>query len=115
MNIAQRIKDLRLSKHLTQKELAQLLNVKPTTVSGWELGRNEPSIDTLKDLARIFGVSVDYMAGVTKSLDKDKTTIDLENDPVVLSYGGRPVSEEDMDIIKAILERHKNDGDVHYE
>ena len=115
MNIAQRIKDLRLSKHLTQKELAQLLNVKPTTVSGWELGRNEPSIDTLKDLARIFGVSVDYMAGATESLDKNKTTIDLENDPVVLSYGGRPVSEEDMDVIKAILERHKNDGDVHYE
>lgn len=115
MNIAQRIKDLRLSKHLTQKELAQLLNVKPTTVSGWELGRNEPSIDTLKDLARIFGVSVDYMAGATESLDKDKKSVDLENDPVVLSYGGRPVSDEDMDIIKAILERHKNDGDVHYE
>lgn len=52
MNIAQRIKDLRLSKHLTQKELAQLLNVKPTTVSGWELGRNEPSIDTLMKSAR---------------------------------------------------------------
>ena len=115
MNIAQRIKDLRLSKHLTQKELAQLLNVKPTTVSGWELGRNEPSIDTLKDLARIFGVSVDYMSGATESIDDDKTTIDLEKDPVVLSYGGRPVSDEDMDIIKAILERHKNDGDVHYE
>ena len=115
MNIAQRIKDLRLSKHLTQKELAQLLNVKPTTVSGWELGRNEPSIDTLKDLARIFGVSVDDMAGAIESLDEDKTTIDLEKDPVVLSYGGRPVSDEDMDIIKAILERHKNDGDVHYE
>lgn len=115
MNIAQRIKDLRLSKHLTQKELAQLLNVKPTTVSGWELGRNEPSIDTLKDLARIFGVSVDYMAGATESLDKDKKSVDLEKDPVVLSYGGRPVSDEDMDIIKAILERHKNDGGVHYE
>lgn len=115
MNIAQRIKDLRLSKHLTQKELAQLLNVKPTTVSGWEIGRNEPSIDTLKDLARIFGVSVDYMAGATESLDKDKKSVDLEKDPVVLSYGGRPVSDEDMDIIKAILERHKNDGDVHYE
>lgn len=115
MNIAQRIKDLRLSKHLTQKELAQLLNVKPTTVSGWELGRNEPSIDTLKDLARIFGVSVDYMAGATESLDEDKKSVDLEKDPVVLSYGGRPVSDEDMDIIKAILERHKNDGDVHYE
>ena len=55
------------------------------------------------------------MAGATESLDKNKTTIDLENDPVVLSYGGRPVSEEDMDVIKAILERHKNDGDVHYE
>jgi transcriptional regulator with XRE-family HTH domain len=115
MNIAQRIKDLRLSKHLTQKELAQLLNVKPTTISGWELGRNEPSIETLKDIAHIFNVSVDYMAGDAKIQNEDKKTIDLEKDPVVLSYGGRPVSDEDMDVIKAILERHKNDGDIHYE
>lgn len=115
MNIAQRIKDLRLSKHLTQKELAQLLNVKPTTISGWELGRNEPSIDTLKDLAHIFNVSVDYMAGDTENQNKDKKSIDLEKDPVVLSYGGRPVSDEDMEVIKAILERHKTDGDIHYE
>ena len=55
------------------------------------------------------------MAGATESLDEDKKSVDLEKDPVVLSYGGRPVSEEDMDVIKAILERHKNDGDVHYE
>ncbi len=114
MNIAQRIKDLRLSKHLTQKELAKLLNVKPTTVSGWELGRNEPSIETLRELAHIFNVSVDYMAGANEMHTTDKKSIDLETDPVVLNYGGRPVSDEDMDIIKAILERHKS-GDTHYE
>nr|DAD85261.1 MAG TPA: helix-turn-helix domain protein [Myoviridae sp. ctk251] len=48
MNISSRIKYLRNEHHLTQKELAKMLNVKPTTISGWELGRNEPSIDTLK-------------------------------------------------------------------
>ena len=44
MSIASRIKQLRTQKNYTQKDLASLLSVKPTTVSGWELGRNEPSI-----------------------------------------------------------------------
>ena len=47
--------------------------------------------------------------------ENETKSVDLEKDPVVLSYGGRPVSDEDMDVIKAILERHKNDGGVHYE
>ena len=67
----------------------------------------------LAKLAEYFDVSADYLLGSDKT--SEPKSVDLEKDPVVLSYGGRPVSEEDMDVIKAILERHKNDGDVHYE
>ena len=37
--------------------------------------------------------------------------IDLKNDPVVLSYGGNPVSDEDMEVIRAILKRHKEENE----
>lgn len=105
MIIADRIKELRKRNNFTQKELAQKLQVKSSTVSGWELGRNEPNVDTIKKLAKIFNVPFDYVAGVSQSSDIKPTEVDLD-DPVVLSYGGKPVSREDMDIIKAILKRH---------
>lgn len=64
MTIAERIKEYRKQHHYTQKELATLINVKPTTVSGWELGRNIPSIEMLQKLADIFHVPFDELAGV---------------------------------------------------
>ncbi|MCO6527812.1 XRE family transcriptional regulator [Lactobacillus sp. ESL0236] len=83
MSISKRIKDARLNKRYTQKELADLLNVKSTTVSGWELGRNEPSIETLKKLSKILNVSFDYLAGVsneerTKNINSDFNKQDLD-------------------------------------
>lgn len=103
MNISSRIKYLRNEHHLTQKELAKILNVKPTTISGWELGRNEPSIDTLKKLSSLFNVSTEYLIG---GEDNPSNTIDLKTTDV-LSYDGKPVSPEDLAIIRAILERNK--------
>ncbi|WP_391484617.1 helix-turn-helix transcriptional regulator [Lactobacillus iners] len=103
MNIAFRIKSLRNDHHLTQKELAKLLNVKPTTISGWELGRNEPSIETLKKLSSLFNVSTEYLIGSETS---SPNTIDLKTTDV-LSYDGKPVSPEDLAIIRAILEKNK--------
>ncbi|MCF1778509.1 helix-turn-helix domain-containing protein [Lactobacillus jensenii] len=103
MNISSRIKYLRNEHHLTQKELAKMLNVKPTTISGWELGRNEPSIDTLEKLSSLFNVSTEYLIG---GEDNSSNTIDLKTTDV-LSYDGKPVSPEDLAIIRAILERNK--------
>ena len=57
------IKELRLSKNLTQKELADKLNMTQRAYSFYETGRNEPNIDTLIRLADIFGVSLDILTG----------------------------------------------------
>lgn len=63
MEFSKRLKELRNEKGLYQKDIAKLLNVRNTTVSAWETGDNEPDIDTLKKLATIFNVSVDYLIG----------------------------------------------------
>lgn len=78
------------------------------TYANWEYGRTEPDFQMTSKLASLFDVSTDYLLGHNQS-DSSTKDVDLKKDPVVLSYGGKPVSDEDMDIIKAILERHRND------
>ena len=53
------LKTFRLSKNLTQLELAKLLNVKRTTVSMWENNKSLPNIDTLKKIAQVLDCTVD--------------------------------------------------------
>lgn len=108
LSLADRIKNSRKQRGYTQKDLAKVLSVKPATVSAWEVGRNEPSIDMLKKLSDVLGVSFEYLTATQKTRS-NKDQVDLKDDPVVLSYGGKPVSDEDMDVIKAILSRHQND------
>ena len=61
MTLGQRIKTLRTDKGLTQKDLADQLHVTFQTVSKWENDENEPDISTLKELAKIFGCSIDEL------------------------------------------------------
>ena len=49
------LKRLRKERNLKQEDLAQRLHVTRQTVSGWETGRRQPDLDTLKEL-------VDHMA-----------------------------------------------------
>lgn len=58
-----RLKNLRNSKKISQKEFAQVLGVSQQTVASWESGRTEPSNATLKDIADYFNVSADYLIG----------------------------------------------------
>ena len=57
------IKELRLSKGITQTELADLCGVHQTAVSQWEKGRTLPDKQTLVKLSDIFDVSVDLLMG----------------------------------------------------
>ena len=59
----ERLKSLRQEKNMLQQDLAEHLKVSKSTISGWEVGRNQPSYDTLIELSIFFGVSVDYLIG----------------------------------------------------
>jgi len=58
-----RIKELRTKKGLKQTELARLLSVAQSTISGWESGRYEPDMTALAQIADILDTTVDCIIG----------------------------------------------------
>lgn len=83
-----RIAELRKEKGMNQIALAMRLNISQKMISAYENGKNEPSIATLKQLADIFGVSIDYLLGYTdikQQIDKINTQIISDNENTLLS------------------------------
>ena len=63
LDISKRLRDLREDSDLSQKQLAALLQVPLQRVSEWERNIHLPRLDILCQLADIYGVSLDYLAG----------------------------------------------------
>ena len=61
MEFNEKLQELRKQKGLTQEALAEALFVSRTAVSKWESGRGYPNIDSLKGIAKFFGVTVDEL------------------------------------------------------
>lgn len=59
MEFHSKLQRLRKLQGLTQEQLAEKLYVSRTAVSKWESGKGYPSIESLKQLSRVFGVSID--------------------------------------------------------
>lgn len=55
------ISDLRKGKNLTQKQLAEVLNVSDKAISRWETGKGFPDVNSLVSLSEFFGVSVNEL------------------------------------------------------
>ena len=73
MELSEKLQALRRQKGLTQEQLAQALYVSRTAISKWESGRGTPNIDSLKQIAAFFSVSVDtLLSGVLKENSKNK-------------------------------------------
>lgn len=94
--IAERIKNLRENKCMTQADLSKKLGVTRSSVNAWEMGISAPSTQYLVELAKIFDVSTDYLLGI-----KSTATI-----------GTRGLSDEDVRIICALVAhlRSKNEA-----
>ena len=58
MSLGEKILELRQSNKMTQKQLADLLNVSDKVVSRWETGKSLPDVTLMKDIAKIFNVSI---------------------------------------------------------
>ena len=69
---AERIKQLRKKKGISQSELAELIGVKNNTVSTWERGTRKPDFEALNLLSNYFEVSFEYILG---SSDKEEARV----------------------------------------
>lgn len=71
MKLGDNIKKYREENKMTQRDIAEILKVEPGTVSKYESGMIEPNIDSIKRLAKTFGVTIDEL------LKDDEENIDI--------------------------------------
>lgn len=62
-----RLRDLREDRDLTQKQVAEFLNMSQTGYSKYETGENDIPTSVLIRLSRFYGVSIDYLLGESDS------------------------------------------------
>ena len=83
--IGAQIRQLRLSAGMTQRDLAQRINVGNTTLSQYESGARVPSDEVKIKIASVFGVSVDYLLGASSERNS------AEKAPYSAAAAQRPV------------------------
>ena len=81
-----RLKELRTQKKLTQKQLAELIGVKNSIISFYEVGDRFPSPEIIVKLAAVLHVTTDYLLGVEKSETIDVSGLYEEDKNLVRSF-----------------------------
>lgn len=95
---AERLKELRKDKNMTQVQLAEELGVSKGTVAMWEIGKREPNFETLNRLSDIFDKRIDYILGYSNDASSPQFT---EED--IDQLGRWEVEDQFREIIMAYL------------
>ena len=72
--LAERLKQLRAEKGMTQVQLAQMLSVSKGTVAMWETSKRKPSFEILSKLSDIFDRRMDYILGYSDDASSPQPT-----------------------------------------
>lgn len=62
---SERLKELRCEKNLSQAQLAKLTGLSKSAIAFWEVGARSPNAQAIIILARFFGVTSDYLLGLS--------------------------------------------------
>ena len=79
MVFSKKLQNLRKQNNWTQEQLSEKLYVSRTAVSKWESGKGYPNIDTLKDISKIFEISIDELLSCDEIIDIAKQETYLNN------------------------------------
>ena len=104
------IKELAKKRGISLNQLEEKLGIGKNSLYG--LKRNQPSAERLQQIADYFDVSIDYLLGRTENpkIAKDgdaSAPLDLRDIAAQsMLFDGKPLTEEDIDFITAVLEAH---------
>ena len=83
-------------------ELERTLGFGNGSISKWN--KQSPSVDKLNKVADYFDVSVDYLLGRTNTRSKkDNSKVALDDNDIIMTWRGQPLSDEDREMIKRIM------------
>lgn len=99
MNPYEIIKDLARKKGMSIRELELQLGYSNGYFGKWR--KVSPNSEGLKRVADFFGVSVDYLLG--RKIPEKKSSVELSDDTVIMTYQGKPLSPEDRELILRLM------------
>lgn len=107
MTILDRIKELSKSQGLSLQAVAVKAGIGKNSIYKWDT--QTPSIEKLTNVAKILHVSTDYLLGSTgnESPARKPQQIDLDDENVIMTFEGKPIPPEDIELMKRLL-RGKN-------
>lgn len=94
------LKNLRMSKGLSQEELSNKFGVSTSTIGMYETNKREPNFELLKEFAKFFNVSTDYLLEQIKK--DDLTNFDIIQIPLLGKIQAGVPTEMFLDIIDYI-------------
>lgn len=104
---SERLKILREYKNINQTILGRHLGYGATAISSYENRRNEPSMDTLIQIAKYFDVSLDYLLGVTNS---PKWIEQLSKEELELLQGYHKLQEHEKELVLSMIKALRKEG-----
>ncbi|MFS0784922.1 helix-turn-helix domain-containing protein [Shouchella sp. 1P09AA] len=96
-----RLRELRKENNFTQQEVAKFLDITESAYGFYEQGRNEPSVQRLKLLAKKYNVSMSYLTGETN--DKNSNT-SSNTDTNSAFYNYKDLDNEEVEFLNEQLE-----------
>lgn len=113
MTVFERTKNMAKKRGISLQETAAKAGLGLNSIYGWK--KKEPSIGRLAKVADVLHVSVDYLLGKTddpEPAQKNKPTeVDIkdamQDDYTIMSYGGREIPPEELEMIRRILDGGK--------
>lgn len=105
MTMFDNIKNISRKRGMSLKEVAKKSGLGENAIYRWKT--ETPRIDSLNKVAKTLNVTVSDITG-EKTLNGPNYT-EITDDDVILAFNGKPISERDLRVIKAILNEVKDE------
>lgn len=101
----ERLKKLRIERGYTMEEVGKLIGVKKSSYASYESKYRQPPLEKLKRFSDLYGVSVDYILGLTNERNKEESFHKrLKEEYMKYHWDGLEVPEDVLLYLKEILE-----------
>ncbi len=104
-NLAERIKELRLSRGMSLRELADICETSKSSIGMYERGERRPKYETLEALADVFNVDLDFLLGKSDTKNKAAAILGFSSleeayrEGKLLPKGTRPIAHKRLPML----------------
>ncbi|WP_020619909.1 helix-turn-helix domain-containing protein [Paenibacillus daejeonensis] len=104
---SKRLKLLRKKRKFSMQELADEVGVAKSTYAGYESGYRQPTLETIQQIAKKLNTSADYLLGLTDYIEPQEPSSNAREllNYEQLHWDGIPLEEEDLELVRRLLER----------